>query len=242
MDEKLSITYFNSAIRVEIPWLDSEQLRLGVTPAKATYLVTKLGDEVTPGTWMYYFVEYLDETKQTDLTIASLETLREEIYRGLLDAYGDIAANKWTDQDRIKLGRKTGTRAPRTKPGAIDSHCNATFTPLGGGKLKVACRTTPDESRPSKALNSDGVKVYYEIVTIPRTEDGHPELGGITKLQGYLNALKCSNQKFFSKASFTLELGSENSGLSLMYHIQWVNSKYPGKVGPMAGPFIITIL
>ncbi|MBK5284499.1 MAG: hypothetical protein JJE25_03785 [Bacteroidia bacterium] len=105
------------------------------------------------------------------------------------------------------------THARRTE--AIQEQCLSKLKPLGGGDIRVGCSTSHDTKRASKAEGADSVMVAYKIGdTAPAsTNDG-------------------TTKATYSKATFTINCGDENTGKKLFLFTRWFDTKNPALAGP----------
>jgi len=88
--------------------------------------------------------------------------------------------------------------------------------PLGGGDVRIICRTTHDTKRASKALTSDCVQLCYKVGDpLPLNTDDTT-----TKTES------------FTRAMFTLHLGTASEGKKLYVFARWINTKHTELAGP----------
>lgn len=137
----------------------------------------------------------------------------------LLDRIASSPSSVTDDFDMFHLKRGTSlaksTRTRKTEP--IQEECHALLKLLGGGKIKVLCRTDEHSKRAQKALGADSVKTYLKIGDpAPQSEkDG-------------------TDDDIFSKASFIMNCGNANLGKKMYLFVQWYNTKHPELAGPVS--------
>jgi hypothetical protein len=238
--KKPTIEQFNTRLRKAVVRLIAEAARLKVTPAQLAALALIFGDLITKDTWCYVWELYAGgDVTSTKNVKKKIKSLRRELEKLLSDIYDDIPKSIWNDDDRSTFGRATGAYAAPTEPGEITDQCIVAFMQYGGGKMKAACKSATDQSRASKAKNSDGVQFHFVVVDQPRANDPENEQDGSVRLD---DPELATNKMFFTSATFTLELGATNSGRRMLYFIRWYNSKHPKNAGPWMGPYGLNIL
>lgn len=129
-----------------------------------------------------------------------------------------IAANpNGTNQDEVvfNLVLDKNHKDPTKKENPIEGECFAHAESLGGGEIKIGCRTEHDASRNSLAEGADSVQVAYKIGA-PFTIDEYPET--------YRTHL-------FSTASFILRVNSSAEGQKLYLRLRWYNLKHQSLAG-----------
>jgi hypothetical protein len=241
--KKPTMEQFNTKLRKAVARLNSEKTRLKITPEQLAIIAALFGDTVTVDTWCYLWELYAGgDATCTRNVIKAVEKLRTKLEQTLAGVYKDIPASLWNDDDRSTFDRTTGTTSKHTKPGQITDQCIVAWKQFGSGKMKASCKSAHDQSRASKAENSDGVQIHYEVVDQLKTAEKQPDPNGVVKVDAAFDPDKCSNREYFSKATFILDLGIANSGRVLLYYIRWYNSKYPGNAGPWMGPYSQNIL
>ena len=237
--QKLKIEQFNTAIRNAVARLDSDFARLKLTELQIAIIIALLGTDATAGSWCYYWILYAGgDATCTRNVIKAIDTLRDKLEKELSKILDDIPASVWNDDDRSYFMRTTGLDPTHTSSGEITDECLPAFTQYGGGKMKMACKSTHDQSRAKKAENSDGLQFNYDIVDQPTASETEDK----KTVEVAASPETCAHRVFFSKATNTLELGIENSGRVLAFYVRWFNSKHPDKAGPWNGPLTKNIL
>jgi len=108
------------------------------------------------------------------------------------------------------------TRDDPTRPTTpIQEQCFASIKPLGGGMVRLSCRSQQDTQRASLPPGADSVQVADKIGEPPPS---HPEDGTEITL--------------ITKATSTQELGPEHVGTRVYAFFRWFNTKYPDLAGP----------
>ena len=237
---KPTIEQFNTRVRKAQARLISEATRLGVTTAQLAIIAGLFGNLATAGTWCFLWELYTGgETTCTPNVRKAIKTLRGKLEKALSAIYNDIPASIWNDDDRSIFGLKKGTRTPPTKPPKIEEKIVPVIKNIGGGKIKIGCRTTTDEKRSSLAFGATGVKIAYSVVDHPTKNDVQDE----TKIKRQVvdSADGCDNLDYFSGATFELELDPADVGRELQYFLRWYNVKHKENAGPWCGPFSANI-
>ena len=228
---KLTIEEFNTKIRKANERLNAEKTRLGVSDTNLEDLGALMGDLVTPDTWLHTWELYAGgEATCTSNVRKGISSLRTRIENKLSSIYNDIPASIWNDDDRSTFGRTTGAKDAPSKPGVIADNCCATAVAMGGGIMKISCKTATDQSRASLAKDSNGVQIAYIVVDQP-TKDGVPDPNTV-KRQTITSPEQCTHKEFFMEATFRLELGPANAGRNIQFFVRYYNARYPGNAGP----------
>jgi hypothetical protein len=139
-----------------------------------------------------------------------------------------------TPADRLDLHIAEPGNKPSHKAYAIAEQCIAMVSPIGGGDIKIKCRTAHDSSRPSKPEWAEGVEIAYTISdNLPRYDN----LQNQKVKDMIVSPVTGTTKAIFSKASFIMHLGAENAGRNLQFFVRWVNIKHPELSGPFTGPY-----
>ena len=231
MEGVKTIEQFAKGLEIEVPYITANAVDLGITTSKVTSLTGSYGPVGTAGTWLNLMHLYSDKkSTRTPLVVESLKTLKKNMWVNLQDIYGDIAPNKWTDEVRAKLSRKTGLKKKKAKSPEIKESCHPTMRNLGGGIMKCSCKTATEAKRASKPKGADGLQIAYSIIDQPH-QDSVPDESQVKRIV-LISPSQCSNLGFYSKALFKLELDPINVGRNLQYFVRWYNSKHPENAGP----------
>ena len=173
--------------------------------------------------WQPYYIKYLD--KRNARTPAVTEILNGFIDKAcaynkshkLLDRIAASTSATTTDLNifRIKTSgvTKKATRTVSTTP--VEISVSPAFVLVGGGVIKVKCKNNTDKGQ-HIVEGSDSVQYVYKI------DDKAPEGADDSGLSSGLS----------TKASFSLSLGSSNSGKPLYIFFRWYNTKHPELAGP----------
>jgi hypothetical protein len=215
---------------------------LGMVSAELTQLQTfskqwSTGDLSDPG--VYDLHRNPDtKTKKTRKDVEKLIKDFKTFFMPLLNIM-EVSRNI-TSGDRLvlRIAEPVTSHGHRITP--IAESCNASVKAMGGGDMKVDCRVTHDASRPSLPEGADGVEIAF-VTVWPDTSKSMPaELSG--KVKSILTGPGDGTTKMiFTKASFLLRLGAENSGATLQFFVRWINTKRPELAGQWTGPYSITI-
>jgi len=172
--------------------------------------------------WKPLFPLYSD--RKGTYTTSNKDALRKIIFdcrtfnhdNSLLDRIGASPNVKVHDLEvfRIKKGilKKETRTAPKTK---INEPVGATLQSIGGGSFSVKCRSSKG-GRAAIFEEADSVQYVY---LVGDTAPASAEVAGLTK-------------EISTRASFTLELSSDNSEKHLYIYFRWYRTKYPSMSGP----------
>jgi hypothetical protein len=232
-----------SYLLVVIAYLQLNKSRLLISANDITALLAIYGDPLTKDTYMYYYTLWADEANsRTDTVIHSLKSIEDEIEKLLSKIYNDIPASKWTDQDRDTMHRKTGLPNIKTDMKApITEKCFATNTLLGGGQFQLHCSISNDKTLASLPDRADGVQVASRTDEPLTAEASGGETVSKVKYKPLTGANDGTTIDFYSKANFTVNKGSDQSGNYYQFYTRWFNSKHPELAGPWTGPYVLPI-
>jgi hypothetical protein len=227
-----------SAFSIAVPHVDANSTRLGLSALRVTALKNLYGDATTVDTYVYYFTLWKSPATRTPVITLKLDHSEAAMMKMLSGIYNDIPASIWTDDDRKVLNRKTGMRKDPTKPtNPISEKCSALTKTLGGGAVKIKCRSNEDSNRGSKPIGCDAVEIAYRKYppVIEKNADGS-ELAGKTRVQ--LKSPDDGTTKvIFTKATFVLKFSMEDTGNNLQFYVRWINTKHPELNGLWSGPY-----
>lgn len=230
-----------------VPYIENNETRWGLDPAKAPALRALFGDPAAPvyGTWVYWWPLYCDEyhsrtpevTDEMNKTWAKIEETASNIYN-------NIPADKWTDLDRETLHRKTGLPKAKAvhhkKP--IKDKVFFSATPATGGKFDFVCRTVHDSTPASLAADADGVEVAYGIFPYEfKTDEDSGETSSIPKRLA-TGVGECPMRQTFYKARFTATPEGEKKDRYINFYLRWINTTHPELNGDWCGPVALDFL
>ena len=224
-----------SYLSVVVPYVVTHQLRLKIAVAKVDALTGCYGDAATEHTYLYVHGKWVDITKRTTTITAELGTLETSMKDKLMNIYGNIPADDWTDDDRAIFRRKTGLpieipvhhRAPIADDVffKIDNKENSEFD--------YVCRKTDDGSRGSLPEGCDAVEVIFDIREYVDAE-GNPDPSRTKKLP--TNVSECEYKEVFYQSRFTQKLNPGHVGKYIVVYARWINTRHPEASGPWSGP------
>ncbi len=226
-----------TAFSIAVPHVEANSTRFGLSAPRVAALKDLYGDATTDDTYVFYFTLWKSPATRTPVVIAKLEHNEAKMIKMLSDIYNDIPASIWTDDDRKVLNRKTGMRKDPTKPTKpISEKCWASGTILGGGGVKIKCRSIQDSSRSSKPTGCDAVEVAYRKFppVFEKNADGSIT---VSKVRVQLKSPDDGTTKaIFTKATFMLNFSVEDIGENLQFYVRWINTKHPELNGLWNGP------
>lgn len=130
-----------------------------------------------------------------------------------------------TDDDGGVLNFVINRKKPTHTHTPITEGCFGKYTDLGGGEMKATYSSATDSKRPSLLKGANCIQIAYKVGdTAPaNVNDG-------------------TKTDIVPRATYVLDLGSDNIGKKLFIYQRWYNSKYPELAGPWSGQqsFIIT--
>src|ERR1035437_629826 len=220
-------TYFNSVFAYLTP---AVLLRLHITVANFTTFSDLMGGPRTPvgpppgtngtaHTWNYvYPLEKAKATHTGDLKTEK-QTLKVQIKAAILVMYADIPDNAIILLDTTTLGitKKANRKKAVKDPAKITVLVVFGITALGGGQMRITCRTATDAKRNSKLNRYVNIEISYSLI----------ERTGIAPA----TAAACTYKTVITKANYILELGEDAAGMKLVLFGRWVYTKHPTKSG-----------
>ncbi len=141
----------------------------------------------------------------------------------LLNRIASLAPSSNTTKDLATFNIKPGSAATHSHT-AIEAAVVAGMQSIGGGDVKIKCRTLTAK-RAGIAAGADSVQYLYQI---GGTAPANAETAGLTKDHS-------------SKAAFTLHTGAASSGKTLYIFFRWYNTKHPELAGPWTGVLTVPI-
>lgn len=196
--------YYNNAI----PYIDTNKVRLTVTPARATSILNRLAD------WNDVF----PKAKNPDL---STKTLRDQktilvtkIEDELREIFEDIPASLLTEADRNTLNLKKRDLIP-TGRAAISITPYIKVNSLNGALIDIICRTDSDSTRASKLKGADGIEMQYSV-------------GGTAPA----SPADCPKNYFSTKSRFKLQLDVADATKKVHCFFRWKINSDAAKSGP----------
>jgi hypothetical protein len=243
-----SIQDFASYLLKAVARLNAEQARLGVSATEMAALEAIYGNETTVNTYLYCKKRWdLSGRRKDSIVTTELATQTAKMKKQLTAIYNDIPASRWNDGDREVFGRSTGLPRIRSHPHTvIEDACFPRPVLLGGGLVKVPCYTGTDSTRASRANGADGIMVHYSVIDPWLLDErSKPSGAGLElspKVKAPLSAADCSNHRFFTGATFVLDLGAQNSGQHLYISVQWYNVTHQELGGPCSPLLTLTVV
>lgn len=137
----------------------------------------------------------------------------------LLDRIASSPDSINTDYEifNIRRGTPLAKKTNSTRTESIREQCNAIARSLGGGFMKISCRSSGNTKRPSKVAGTNSIKIFFKI------GDTAPA-----------NASDGTKTEIFTKAIFIIQCGDENVEKKLHIYTQWYNTKHPELAGPVS--------
>jgi phosphomannomutase len=185
-------------------------IRLGLTATNSTDWTTKRT------AWDLLFKQYVDPALSTSVVKDNVRIFIKSFHtfgNPLLNVIAASPNANATDAAKFNVVIERARPTHHTEP--IAERCFATAQTLGGGEMKISCRTDHDASRASKADHADSEQIAWIIADAPPA-----------------NVNDVANKEIITKASFTLHLGAENAGRKLFFFSRWYNTKHPELAGP----------
>ncbi len=193
-------------------------IRLGLTAADITQAQSMLaiwytGNAASPGIYEQH-TNPNTRTKVTTRLVKEFIINFSAFFRSLLNS---MAGNKAiTPADRAMLNIAAPNPARSQQRLALVNTVYFEGKPIGGGELKVYCRTVKGSKRGSKAPGSDSVELSYKLGDPAPTGGDDPN----------------NKHEIFSRAEFIMPFGASNAGQKVHLFARWINSKHKQLAGP----------
>jgi hypothetical protein len=115
----------------------------------------------------------------------------------------------------------------------IEEDCFAMLHILGGGNIKISCKTSHESGRAAKPDRADAVEIAYRTDRVLYDS----QTGEIIPIHVIESPDDGTLKKLSTKAVFQLNLGIESAGSKLQLFARWINTKHPHLAGAWTGPF-----
>lgn len=201
--------------------------RLGLTNAEKNQWVTYKND------WNDLYdttTKNAEKGIRDSIVISNKNTAKSEF----IDWVTDPAMNKLnrigsspnvTTEDRAVFHVKE-RKDDRTTPTApIADEVYLDLKALGGGDMRVRCRTTKEATRASIAKGAKAVELCYSIGT------DAPE-----------SVADCTLTKASTKALFTFNVGAANSTKKMFCYARWIDTTNPSRSGPWTDMLTVVVV
>jgi hypothetical protein len=231
---------FHGYIVLVFPYIDSNQTRLGVSAGNFALLKAAVGDATTADSYIHIYNRWNDEMGgRTKTVIKMLDAKEDEIKSILSVIYDDIPASVWTQVDRDTLGRKTGlpkTKSVKNTP--IAEFCYPHVTLLGNGDIKLVCSILNDKTVASKPNFANALEIAGRMDDpIDASKLADPLLAGKVKYAMIKSPDDGTQKTLYTKTTFIIHLGAENSGKYFQFYARWTNIQHPEIAGTWTGPW-----
>ena len=162
------------------------------------------------------FPRYVNPNTKTKTVNAQITTAME-IFRTFAQPMIDImAASPNANQDDAEILNFKLVRSEPTHPTVpIADLCYADVLPLGGGAVRISCRTIHDAKRASMAKGANLIQVAMKI-------DGPAPTGPSDG----------TSMVILGKANEIYNIGDDHTGKRAYAYFRWYNTKYPHLAGP----------
>ncbi len=162
------------------------------------------------------------KTKRNSGDVVKHRQAREEYEKDIREFVGErVRKNKKISDGERKLMQLTvPDTEPSSHPQIVDPIIG--LTPFSGGNIEVRCRSTKDETRPSKPLPHILVQVQYALtaadnLTAPAFK-------------------QCTEHHESSKSLFIMKLGIDNVGKRFYGYFRWYDPIHEEDSGPWTQP------
>lgn len=196
--------YYNNAI----PYIDANKVRLTVTPASVTNLLSQLAN------WNTTYPKVKDANLSTKTFRDEKNELVKKIEEMLREVYADIPASLLTEADRNTLNLKKRDLVP-TGRAAISITPYIKVNSLNGALIDIICRTDSDSTRASKLKGADGIEMQYSV-------------GGTAPA----SPADCPKNYFSTKSRFKLQLDVADATKKVHCFFRWKINSDAAKSGP----------
>lgn len=210
---------FNDYINVNVAYLqqgDTEKnwTRLGLLQADMTWMQDLLQH------WNTLYALYIDKkgSRTTEVTNGLKSDIDKMLdynqSQNLLDRIAASLNATTVDLDKFNI-RKASRQTSKGTFRAIEEVVDPTIEPIRGGVLSIKCYSI-ESSRPSILSEANCVQLSYIVQTdVPQSPD---DAGMIHEVS--------------SRASFSINLGPENSGKRVHIFLRWFSTVHPESAGP----------
>jgi hypothetical protein len=131
--------------------------------------------------------------------------------------------DRMTNADRLSIGVPARKTKLSVKP-KINEVPSVGMDPMGGGWIKVTCRRTTDEDRPSMHDFADVIECRYTFLPV--------HLKPVEGKKFYFPTPdECPKVQTSTKAHFIIKCGYENAGQKFYGYFRWVNQSNPANSG-----------
>jgi len=185
-------------------------IRLGMSAADVTEWNNRmllLRDDI--------YLKYISGNTRTTTVIHQLQNFMEDFFDFAQPLLNSMAANtNAIEADETALNFKIGREEPVHPTSPIEESCFVTLTSKGQGMIKVRCKTTTDASRASIPDDASAVELRFKI------GDSAPA-----------NVDQCPGIELNPKASFTINVGAENSTKKIFVYARWIDFSNKSRAG-----------
>ena len=171
------------------------------------------GNASSPGAWELHSNPNT-KTKNTHKMVVKIMKDFTVFFNPLLVRMSGSAAITAADRLILNIAAPNATRTHHRE--SLQEIVYFVLKPLGGGDVRMICRTTHDSKRASKAALADSVQVCYKTSDPAPVNSNDPT----------------AKIEFYTHASFTLRLGTAVEGQKLYLFVRWYNTKHPELAGP----------
>ena len=179
------------------------------------------------------FLLYSDPANRTtsikdQLREVQSETVKYNQKQCLLNRIASLP-HRTVMRDFFTFNIKRGTPLEKTKRtvhiSSIEEQPMAQLKSIGGGIVKVACRTLHGSGRPHRHKLANSVQVAFSIGQKPPKD-----------------VQRCSRQHLSSQAKFFLRLDLTDQGKYIYFFARWYNTRHPELAGPWSGVYSAMIV
>ncbi len=209
------IAKFNAYIRNT----DDYQLA-GGPPTNATRLGISSTDSATwhtdRGAWDILYAKYIDKNQVTPSVKNNVRNFIRDFRIFAIPLIDIMAASAAATQDDANaFNFVLVAKNPTHRTDQIEDRCYATIISLGGGDIKIKCRTASDTKRSSLAPLADSVQYAWKAGTAAPAN----ETDGTTVATS-------------TKATFILHTGTSSDPRKFYVFVRWFDTKHPELAGP----------
>jgi hypothetical protein len=224
-----------------VSWLTANATRLGISTGKLAEITDLYGDETTPYTYVYAKLQYDKAPQRKDSVItANLKNISDKLKVLLRNTYNDIPASVWTDDDRLKLNRRTGLDHHPTHPVTpISEECFIDIEAHPQCLMKGGARSVSEGKTYALPEDVKQVEVRYAIIQgkfpIPDDMKDKVKVDCIGPNDGTTSVI-------FTKAVFKIQLSEIFAAYNFCCWARWINIQHPDLAGEWSEKHTVMIL
>ncbi len=223
------------------PYTQTNGARLGISPTDISDTGDIIGDDSTPGTYIFDAVKYNAASKRpTGDLVDNLDTSTEAVKKQFSKILDNSIAAKWNNADRNMYMRKKGLERSYSRPEeAIKEECDVFITPLSNQKFEFGAKPVGTVGRKHIPEGADGIEMAYAYVqnSLRKAADNPTKV-----MESCSGVDQTILKEIYYKALFDFQVVSVLRGYDIYFYFRFINTTYPDLAGPWSEVQIKTIL